>query len=69
MITTDKEFFDLAKKELVTCVMRFSKNLEEKRANGIAEEILQTVDWDNSVLMHKGLSWMAKNYLKKQNLI
>ena len=49
--------------------MRFSKNLEEKRANGIAEEILQTVDWDNSVLMHKGLSWMAKNYLKKQNLI
>lgn len=69
MITTDKEFFDLAKKELVTYVMRFSKNLEEKRANGIAEEILQTVDWNNSALMHKGFSWMAKNYLTQQKII
>ena len=43
--------------------MRFSKNIEENKANGIAEEILQVVDWNSSALMHKGFSWIVKNYL------
>lgn len=69
MITTSKEFLEFAKKELATCIMRFSKNIEENKANGIAEEILQVVDWNSSALMHKGFSWMAKNYLNQQKMI
>lgn len=69
MITTSKEFLEFAKKELVTCIMRFSKNIKENKANGIAEEILQVVDWNSSALMHKGFSWMAKNYLNQQKMI
>ena len=68
MITTSKEFLEFAKKELVTCIMRFSKNIEENKANGIAEEI-QVVDWNSSALMHKGFSWIAKNYLNQQKII
>ena len=33
------------------------------------EEILQMIDWNSSVLMHKGFSWMAKNYLNQQKMI
>ena len=49
--------------------MRFTKDIEENRANRIAEEILQVVDWNSSALMHKGFSWMAKNYLNQQKSI
>ena len=69
MIIMNKEFFEFAKKELVTCIMRFTKDIEENRANRIAEEILQVVDWNSSALMHKGFSWMAKNYLNQQKSI
>lgn len=65
----NKEFFEFAKKELVICIMRFTKDIEENRANRIAEEILQVVDWNSSALMHKGFSWMAKNYLNQQKSI
>lgn len=69
MIIMNKEFFEFAKKELVICIMRFTKDIEENRANRIAEEILQVVDWNSSALMHKGFSWMAKNYLNQQKSI
>ena len=69
MIAINKEFLEFAKKELVTCIMCFSKSIEENKANGIAEEILQMIDWNSSVLMHKGFSWMAKNYLNQQKMI
>ena len=66
MIPTSKEFLGFAKKELATCIMRFSKNIEKNKANGIAEEILQVIDWNSSALMHKSFSWIAKNYLNQQ---
>lgn len=47
----------------------FYKKIEESRANGIAEEILQVVDWNSSDLMYKGFSWIAKNYLNQHKII
>lgn len=69
MITTNKEFLEFAKKELVISIMGFSQDVEESKACVIAEEILKVVDWNNSALMHKGFSWMAKNYLNQQRMI
>lgn len=60
---------DFVKKELTAIVMHLTNITEESKASQISDDIINVIDWDNSALMHKGLSWMAKNYLMKQNMI
>ncbi|MEE1314345.1 MAG: hypothetical protein UHS49_01075 [Faecalimonas sp.] len=69
MTTVDSNFLEFAEKELVVCVMRFANGIGESKASQIAKEIIEKIDWNNSALMHKGLSWMAKNYLTSQKLV
>lgn len=69
MNTVSGDFINYVENELTSIIMRFVSTLEEKRANQIAREIVVLVDWNNSALMHKGLSWMAKNYLSKMKII
>lgn len=69
MTTVSKEMIDFAKKELTSIVMRLTNITEEAKASQISGDIVNVIDWNNSALMHKGLSWMAKNYLMKQNMI
>ena len=69
MTTVSKEFIEYAEKELTSIVMRFVNTLEEGKATQIAKEIINLIDWNNSALMHKGLSWMAKNYLMQKKMI
>ena len=45
--------------------VRFANTIEESKAIQIAKEIISLIDWNNSALMHKGLSWITKNYLLK----
>lgn len=65
----NKEMIDFTKKELTSIVMRLANITEEDKANQISGDIVKVIDWNNSALMHKGLSWMAKNYLIAQNII
>lgn len=69
MNTASTEMVEFAKKELTSIVMRLANITEEAKAKQISSEIAEAADWNNSSLMHKGLSWMAKNYLAKQNMI
>lgn len=69
MTTASNKMIDFAKNELAVIVMRLANITEKAKANQISSEIANAIDWDNSALMHKGLSWMAKSYLKKQNMI
>lgn len=69
MTTVSKEMIDFAKRELTTIVMRLANITEEDKAIQISGDIVKVIDWNNSALMHKGLSWMAKNYLIQQNLV
>lgn len=69
MTTVSKEMIDFAKKEITSIVMRLTNITEEAKASQISGDIVNVIDWNNSALMHKGLSWMAKNYLMKQNMI
>lgn len=50
-MSIDNEFLELAKIEL-------RKYTTEDRV----DKILKAIDWNNSVLMHKGFSWIVKNY-------
>lgn len=69
MITINKEFVEYAEKEMVSWVLRFSNQMEERDARKISNKIVSLVDWNNPVLMHKGLSWFAKNYLIQHKMI
>lgn len=66
---TNNEMLIFVKKELTSIVMTLIGTIEENNAAKISNEILNIIDWNNSALMHKGLSWMAKNYLVQQNMI
>jgi len=69
MNTTNKKFIDFTEKEMENQLMVFSKGqLSESKIKLLAKEIVSKIDWNNSSLMHKGLSWMAKNYLQQYNL-
>lgn len=54
---------------LTDCITTFLAPEDSKISKEIAEKIVKTIDWDNSVLMHKGISWMAKDYLYKNGYI
>lgn len=38
-------------------------------SRALAQDIVKTIDWNDSALMHKGLSWITQNYLKKHHII
>lgn len=69
MNTVNREFIEFAEKEITSIVMRFISAIEERKAIQIAKEIVDLIDWNDSALMHKGFSWMAKNYLMQRNMI
>lgn len=69
MTTVSNEMVEFAKKELTSIIMRLVSTIEESNATQISNDIVKIIDWNNSALMHKGLSWMAKNYLIQQNII
>lgn len=69
MAMASNEMIEFAKKELTSIIMRLVSSIEESKANQISNDIVKVIDWNNSALMHKGLSWMAKNYLIQQNMI
>lgn len=68
MTTITKDFIEFTEKEMASQFLRFSKTpLEMEHAKQLAKEAVGRIDWNNSALMHKGLSWIAKNYLKNVN--
>lgn len=69
MTTVSNETIESARIELVSIIMRLVNTIEEGKASQIANDIVRLIDWNNSALMHKGLSWMAKNYLIQHNVL
>ena len=68
MNTTNKAMNEFAQKELTPIVMRLMKT-NKPQAIQVLDDILKIIDWNNSALMHKGLSWIVKNYLMKRHMI
>lgn len=69
MTTVSNEMVEFVKKGLTSTIMRLVNSIEESKANQISNDIVKVIGWNNSALMHKGLSWMAKNYLIQQNMM
>ena len=57
----NKSFLEFVEKEMQVQIFNFTKNnIAEEKAKDLAKEIVSIVDWNDSTLMHKGLSWIAK---------
>ncbi len=69
MTTVNRDFLNFTEKELAGYVVKFSKEIDKNKASQIAKDIIKMIDWNNSALMHKGLSWITKNYLTQQKMI
>ena len=68
MNTIDEKFINQAIKEMTTELVRFSNGtLDTVKSTELAKLIVSEIDWSNSALMHKGISWIAKSYLEKLN--
>ncbi|WP_333637902.1 hypothetical protein [Tissierella praeacuta] len=68
--TVNKSFVEFAEKEMQVQIFNFTKNnIAEEKAKDLAKEIVSIVDWNDSTLMHKGLSWIAKNFLIGKKII
>ena len=51
---------------MVKELLRFSKGrLSDDEAKDMAKVVISKIDWNNSALMHKGISWIAKNYISQ----
>lgn len=54
----------LAQQDIISVIQqKMRATYDEARA--IADNILKTIDWNNPALMHKGIRWIALQYLKK----
>lgn len=67
MITNQQDRFNkYVESKLERELIILSKNqLTKESANEKAKDIASKIDWNNSALMHKGFTWMAKNYMLK----
>lgn len=69
MVVENKEFIAFVEKEVAENVKYFAHELSNDRVSEITKEIVILIDWNNSTLMHKGLSWITQNYLKHNGII
>lgn len=66
MTTVISKRNQLAEQEMQKSLKRLSgDNLNQRDIVMYAERAVAEIDWNNSALMHKGISWIAKNYLRK----
>ena len=69
MITVDRAFVEYAEKQVTENVKYYAKEVSNNRATEIAKDIVKLIDWNNSALLHKGLSWITQNYLRLNCII
>ena len=62
MTTKSEKFLQTATKLLAEQFQRLGKVSYEDSLKW-AEEIIPVIDWENEALMHKGFSWIAKQYI------
>jgi hypothetical protein len=68
--TVSEPFVEFAEKEIQIQILRFTKNsILEEKSKELAKEVVSIIDWDDLALMHKGLSWIAKNFLIRKKII
>lgn len=55
--------------EIENYISYYANNLNQQEVKQIGNEIFQLIDFNNSALMHKGITWITKTYLRNNNYI
>lgn len=56
----------IARQEMIQTIWQEQPQFSYEEAAQIANQILSQIDWNNSALMHKGISWITRFYLNNQ---
>ena len=66
MIMTDRESVLYYEQELKENMIRLTKGgIAQNDALMLAKRAVSEIDWSDSVLQHKGLGWIAGQFLRK----
>ena len=66
MVTISNRVANSLTKELEDALVYFSdKKITKEKANFMAKKTMESVNFDNPTLSHKGINWLAKEILKK----
>ena len=55
----------IAKEEIMRVIQANRPRLSYDEASDLADQLLETIEWDNPALMHKGIEWITVFYLNQ----
>jgi hypothetical protein len=67
-VTVSEKFLETAMIMLAEQFVRLG-GLSMEDSMSLSEQIIPGIDWENTALMHKGYSWLAKYHLNKRTRI
>lgn len=56
MITEDNLFIEYVKNQVVEDIKYYANTISDDRATEIAKDTVRLIDWNDSAVLHKGLS-------------
>lgn len=54
----------IAQIEILKTIKSLYPDLSDREAVQLSLELLETIDWKNPALMHKGISWITRFFLQ-----
>ena len=63
-----EKVLELARDEILQTIQKAYPDITLVEAQGLSDELLNSIDWSNSALMHKSISWITNFYLQNQVL-
>lgn len=55
----------IAKEEIMRVIQTNRPRLSYDEASDLADQLLESIEWDNPALMHKGIEWITMFYLSQ----
>lgn len=59
----------IAKQRIRQIFIRCKPELSPSQLDSLTDSIIVKIDWDNPALMHKGLKWIAQDFLNSQQFV
>ena len=56
----------IANDEILKTIVVNYPGITNEEATRLSEEVLEAIDWNNTALMHKGIAWITKAYIKRK---
>ena len=56
----------IAQVEILKTIKSLYPNFSDDEAMQLSFELLETIDWKNPALMHKGISWITRFFLQNR---